>query len=145
MFHRKPRQPVIQGKQRIWIGITTPRCKEPDEPFRIEGNASALAAALLRGSLLRVIHEDTTHRPRRYGEEVHAVLPLYRPGRGEPQIRLVYERGGVERVVGALTPQASTREPAELLAYTRKQLVERLRIAITPTAQVASDVVFRAW
>ena len=82
---------------------------------------------------------------RRYASCTSAVEPADPVQPHEPEERLVHEIRGAERVVGALTPQASTREPAELLAYTRKQLVERLRIAITPTAQVASDVVFRAW
>jgi hypothetical protein len=58
----------------------------------------------------RVIHEDSSHGYGGDAEELCSPLPSTARLVDEPEVRLVDECGGRQRVTSALTPQLSMRE-----------------------------------
>src|SRR5919201_403539 len=89
-------------------------------------------AALLRAVGARVLHEDAAHQPRRYREEVRAVLPFHLTSVHEPYIRLVHERGRLQRVSRALMSHVPTGDAAELSVNQRDQLLEGRLVPVAP-------------
>ena len=61
---------------------------------------------------------------RGHAEEVGAVLPLHARLIDHPHVRLVDERGRLQRVAGALAAQVVGREAAQLRVDERQQLVQ---------------------
>src|SRR4029078_4186807 len=64
-----------------------------------------------------------------------AVGPLHPLHFDESEIRLVDERGGVERVISALAFHVARREASALLVYERQQSVEVIGFAPMPSQQ----------
>jgi hypothetical protein len=58
----------------------------------------------------RPLHEDLPHRSPGNPDEVPLVVPR-RPCAGEPQVRLVDERGRLQRLSRPLAPHVRGREP----------------------------------
>ena len=52
-----------------------------------------------------MVDEDAAHDPRGDGKEMGAVAPVVLPDAGKPQVRLVCELGGLERVPRSLVAQ----------------------------------------
>src|SRR5262249_9465371 len=67
----------------------------------IQRDMELLAAALVGTSPARVINQNLSHHPRRYGEEMRAVLPLHIPAINQMQVRFVDQRRGLQRVASA--------------------------------------------
>ena len=61
-----------------------------------------------------MVDEDPPHRPRRHGEEVHAVLAFDPREVDHPHVGLVDQRGGGEGVAGP-SPEVAVRDLAQLL------------------------------
>ena len=74
-----------------------------------------------------MVDEDPAHRLRGDGEEVTAVLPVHPRLVDETEIRLVDERGRLERVAAALLSEVTPGELPELGVDERHQLLERRR------------------
>ena len=64
------------------------------------------------------------------GAEVRAVLPAARLVLHQAHVRLVDERGRLQRLTGALAAEVARREPTQLLVDDRQQRVDRLPIPI---------------
>ena len=54
---------------------------------------------------------------------------------GQPEIRLVHERGGLQRVVAPFLPQVVGRELPELAIHERHEGIERLRVPGPPLVE----------
>ena len=63
----------------------------------------------------RLVDQDPAHRRRRGGEEVAAAIPARVVVADDPQVRLVHQRGRLERVIDALPRQVGARQMAQLL------------------------------
>ncbi len=87
-----------------------PRVRRHDERF-IERQERCAAASLLIAARACRIHQNSPHQSRRHGEKVGTILPVNMPHFDEAQIRLVDERGRLQRVPVALAAQvpAATR------------------------------------
>src|SRR5690625_2879272 len=81
----------------------------------VEAEVGLRAAALLGGARPRVIDEDEAHRARGQREEVGAVLPRRARLVYQLEVGLVDERGGVERLAGAVLEQPAVGDAAKLL------------------------------
>ena len=84
------------------------------------------AAAAPQGVLApRVVDEDVPHGARRRREEVLPALPGLPLAIGDPQIRLVDERGRLERVAGRQPSEKSAGDVAQLGVEELDELVAR--------------------
>src|SRR5262249_37921269 len=93
--------------------------------------AAALGAALAA----RVIDENATHELRSEPDELRAALPADVTLADQTHVRLVHERGALERVVGALAAQLPLREPAQLAVNQWHELGERALVPRGPGDQ----------
>ncbi len=96
----------------------------------VERELLELAAALLGLVGARVIDEDAAHHLRGDAEEVRAVLPLHLRLIHEPHVRLVDERGGLQRVADALLAQVARGEAPQLAVDDGQQVVEHPAVAV---------------
>ena len=72
------------------------------------------------------LDKDPAHRFGRRGEEVSAVLPaLVIRGADEPQVGLVHQRRGLERLAGLLPRQALSGQLPQLVVDQRQELLGR--------------------
>ena len=83
-----------------------------------------------------MVHENAPHHDGGHADELRAVLPVHLPLIDEPQVRLVDERGGLERVVGPLAAQvqAANRRSS---SYTSGRIASRARSS--PSVQSSSN------
>src|ERR1017187_5892220 len=73
---------------------------------RGERYSDVLAAPFFGAVSARVVDQDPAERLRCHGEEVGPILPRNRLGRSkEPEVQLVDEGRGLQRVVGAFLPE----------------------------------------
>ena len=98
----------------------------------VERESDFRPAALLRPLHPRVVDEDAAHQVGGDGEEVGAALPRHVLRVHQPEVRLVDERRGLERVTGALAPEVARRLEAQLLVDERDEPVERLPVTAPP-------------
>ena len=86
------------------------------------------------------VHEDAAHQLRRQREEVRAIGPARDPHVDQTQIRLVNERGALQRQPGALAPYVAARLRAQLGVDERRELLERALVSLAPGFQQARDI-----
>ena len=113
--HRAP--PAARARHRAPPGRPAPG-RRGRQRF-IERDARLAAAALQGVAGARPLDQDLSHRVRRNGAEVRAVLPALGPILEQPQVRLMHECRRLQRLAGALAPQivrgagaAARRRPA---------------------------------
>ena len=82
--------------------------------------------------LARVIDEYAPHQLGGNAEEMGAILPSGVSLIDELQIRLVDERGWLQRVTGTFAAQIVTRETAQFVVNQRHQFLERRLVAVAP-------------
>ena len=63
----------------------------------------------------------------------------------QPQVRLVHQGRGLERLTGRLAREPMRRQPAQLVVHQRQQLARRPRLAPTQGLQDARDFAFAAF
>ena len=100
----------------------------------------ALGPALRRA----LLDEDAAHGLGRRGEEVAAAVPA--PGRlvaDQPEVGLVDQGRGLERLARLLLRQPLGGELAQLVVDQRQELLGRLRVALLDGREDACDVVHR--
>ena len=104
-------------------------------------------AAVLLGPLAAgVLDEDATHRLGRRGEEVAAAIPpLGLLAIDEPEVGLVDQGGGLERLPRLLLGEPLLGEPPELAVDERQELLGRPRVALLDGREDAGHVVHRLW
>jgi hypothetical protein len=88
----------------------------------------------------RIVHENSAHHLRGNSEEVCFVLPVDVVLIGQTQVRLVDERGGLERVVRAFVPKLARSDVAQLRVNQRQKALECAAIAATPPVEQGDDV-----
>ena len=101
-------------------------------------------AAVLRASLAAgAVDQDPPHGLGRGGEEVAAAVPV--PGSlsasDQPEVRLVDQGRGLERLAGLLLRQLLGGQLAQLVVDQRQELLGRLRVALLDGREDAGDVV----
>ena len=111
-------------------------CRKPVE-IDVGGVRDLLELSAAFGSPLgtRGVDENPPHDPRRHRKEVSSVLPLQLANVHQPKIRLVHERGRLERMAGALPSHVTAGEPTELVVDERRELIERRLVAAAPGAE----------
>ena len=70
----------------------------------------------------RALDENLPHRSRGDADEVPLVVPR-RAGARQPQIRLVHERGRLQRLPRPLAPHVGGREAAQLVIDPRREVM----------------------
>ena len=81
-----------------------------------------------------IIHQDLPHKLRCHGEKVLPILELYGTF-DQAEIGFMYDRGALQRVIGALPLQVVVRYPAKLLVDQRHQHIKRGLVAFSPSPQ----------
>jgi hypothetical protein len=89
----------------------------------------------------RVVNEDPAHDLRRNPEEVPVILPVDGVLFDEPEVCLVNERGGLQRVAPTFAAKLSKGDPTPFGVDERQQSIERISIAATPRFEQPRDVV----
>ena len=109
----------------------------------VERDGDLAAAALVAPARAGVVDEDAAHGVRGGGEELGAILGPQAPLVGEPQVGLVDQRGGAERVTVALAAQPLTREAPEVVVEQPDEAVERVGSALPQGFEVTRDLAGR--
>lgn len=79
-----------------------------------------------------MIDQDLSHQVRGQGDEVAAVADLQSTLIQQPQVRLMDECGGLQRVVGTFPPQMATRDATQLLVHEGQKTMQRVIVSGTP-------------
>ena len=88
--------------------------------------------------------EDAAHGLGRGGEEVAAAVPVLGLLRvHQPQVGLVDQGRGLERLAGLLLGQLLRRQLAQLVVDQRQQLLGGVRVALLDGGQDAGDIAHR--
>ncbi len=114
---REGEQSIVKGDQfpgalrrvRNFVEIESQRMRDPLAP----------ATALFCRPRSRSIYQDAPHQLRRNREEMGAVLPVKLAYRRQPQIGLVDQRGGLERMARPLAPHAARGKAAKFVMHQR--------------------------
>jgi hypothetical protein len=67
------------------------------------------------------------------------IPPIHAPLVNEPQIHLVHQGRGLERMAGSLTPKMPRRHPTELRVDQRQQLIECALVTSAPVTEQCRD------
>jgi hypothetical protein len=80
----------------------------------IEGHVTHAVASLVRGVAAGMVDEDPAHDPGCNAKEVGAILPVDVMLIDEANVRFVYQRGGLQRVIWTFTPKLLCRHAPKL-------------------------------
>ena len=137
------RQVLIDPCQAI-EGLIECKDRNPVRPRHllrfINRDAREPVASLDRVMAPSVIDEDPAHDLRCHAEKVCPIPPIHVPLVNEPQIHLVNQGRGLERVAGSLTPKMPRRHPTQLRVDQRQQLIERTLVASAPVTEQRRDI-----
>jgi hypothetical protein len=86
-----------------------------------------------------VVDQDPAHHLRGQPKKLRPVAPVHAVLLDEPQVGLVHERGGLERVARALGAQLRGREVAQLVVDRGQEAVEVRAVAAAPSDQELGD------
>jgi hypothetical protein len=81
------------------------------------------------------IHEDSSHQLRGQAEELGAILPLDLTDIDQPEIRLINQSRGLQRMTGTLSRHVSPCGPVQFPIDQWKQLLQSSVISIAPRQQ----------
>jgi hypothetical protein len=70
-----------------------------------------------------IIDQNSAHYLRRYAEKLRSVLPFRFSLRCQPHIGFMHQSGSLQRVAGALLPQAMGCQPVKFPVHEGDQLV----------------------
>jgi hypothetical protein len=90
-----------------------------------------------------VVDENAPHHLRRNAEELRTVLPDRAVLVDQSQVGFVDERGWLQRVFPALTPQMVRGAATQLLIHEGHEPVSCTQVAIAPGAEQRRDLVTR--
>ena len=88
----------------------------------------------------RVIYQNAAHQLRSNAEKLRAILPARGLLVDQTQIRLVNQRGCLQRMAGPLVTQVARRLTPQLVIDHRNQRVERSFITVAPRGEQLRDV-----
>jgi hypothetical protein len=97
------------------------------------------AAAPRRVMTSRLIHEDASHDVRGDGKEVDAIVPLEASVIHQPEIRLMDELVGRERVTSRLQRELPVRNAGQVAVHEWDEAVQRARNAVPHLAERVGD------
>jgi hypothetical protein len=116
-----------------------------EDRVEVDSNSHPISASLQPLAAPGSLDQDAPHRLGRRGEEVApAVERLRRVGPDEPQVRLVDERRGLERLPRRLARQPCRGEPAELLVDQRQERPGGPGVALLDGREDARHVAHRS-
>jgi hypothetical protein len=81
---------------------------------------------------------------RRHAEELAPVLPLDATLVDESQVHLVHERGRLQRIASAFTPEVGGSAPMEVAIHQRHHAIARRNVTVSPRVQQRRNVAGRA-
>src|SRR5262245_54108566 len=109
--------------------------------IRLAESQPVLAPASLgRPPASRALDQDVAHSHGGDAEEVRPVLPIDLFFINQPQVDLMNQVGGLERVTGALRAQIISGQASQLTVDQRRQFIERSFVAIAPPDEHLSYV-----
>ena len=121
-------------------------CRRGAAPERSLDQALEVAAVLAALLPPGVFHEDAAHGFRGGGEEVAAAVPVPRLlDVHQPQVRLVDQRGRLQRLAGLLLGQLLGGEPAEFVVDQGQQVLGVGRVALLDGVQDLGYVTHRPY
>ena len=85
--------------------------------------------------LTRVVHQDAPHHLRGDAEELRATLPGDAILACQPEVRLVHQCGGLQRVVWPFAAKVRRGSPPQFTVDEWEQAVARLEISAAPRPQ----------
>jgi hypothetical protein len=88
-----------------------------------------------------MIHQDTPHQLRRYGKKMGTALPLHAPVVDQPGIRLVNQRGRLQRVASAFVAHIAAGEAPQFVINNGSEAVQRLVVSVAPREQERADFI----
>jgi hypothetical protein len=121
---REPAEGLIDGQHIDDAGLVRSNAYAP------EGHECLAAAALLCLARSRVVDQDAAHDLGDHAIELRAVLPVGAALIDEPQVHFVDQCGRIQRVLAALSAQASCGHTPALIVDERKDAFERVPIAL---------------
>jgi hypothetical protein len=74
-----------------------------------------------------------------------AIVDAERPFPGKPQVSLVDEPGGLQRVIRAALPEVMAGQALQLIINERQDRLKRLAVAISPVQKQFADWARRLW
>ena len=89
-----------------------------------------------------MIHQDVAHHPSRKAKKLRSIAPANTPPIDQPQIELVDQGGGLERMIMPFSPHIALGDSAQIMAYEWHQLLKSRRIPVTPRHQKARYLTF---
>jgi hypothetical protein len=82
-----------------------------------------------------MVHQDSAHYLRRDPKEVSAILPLYLPLIDELDVRLMYERCRLKRMIASLATEIAAGKPSKFVIYERVDPIDDLAVAVRQVYQ----------
>jgi hypothetical protein len=76
-----------------------------------------VSSAFARSAGARKFNQDAPHDRRGNGKKVSSILPIDLLRIGQPQVRLIDQRAGLERVPRMLTHHVYVRQPAQFVMH----------------------------
>jgi hypothetical protein len=106
----------------------------------VERHGGLGTAALEAHAPSHVVHGDLPHGDGGDGQEVAAVVPVGARLIDQPEISLVDQPAGVERIVPGAPAQLDAGDPPQVLVEQRHQLVDGVRVAGAVRLEELGDV-----
>jgi len=130
----EPLQSLIESEQLNWMVFGIQELVIKLDPL--------LRAAALAGNVgARVVYKKTPHSLSGNSEEVGPVLPILVTVAKKAKVGLMYQRGGLQCVVGPLAAHAARGEFAQGAIDDRQELVRSLAITIPHADQESGNLV----
>jgi hypothetical protein len=111
----------------------------------VKRNLMSPGIALLIALRARSIYQNAPHEAGGHRKEMRAILPLDLFDFDEPEVRLIDQRGRLERVAGTLVAHMAPCQPAQFGVDQREQAVERRHLTLPPGLQQSGWVGRVTW
>ena len=122
---------IVEGKH---IATLYLRQQKPGIEFDLEVRSTFSGEAIAR-----IVHQNLAHEPRRYRQEVRAIVGIKGALIDQPQIGLVDQRGALQCVFRTLALQMMASDFAEFSIYEGNQSLEGSLIASLPQHEQFAD------
>jgi hypothetical protein len=106
----------------------------------IQGDLFQAAASFFCAPVASVIQQDAAHRLCGNSEEMRPILPFHVMLSDEVEVSFVYQRGGLEGMIGPFPAQAGRCQVAEFGIDQRDQLIRSVRIAQAELGKKLGDI-----
>src|SRR6266545_6743698 len=140
-----PRLPLVLARQRLQRLVDEKDFEVPplgQIEQRLDRQGPAALATLVPLAATGVVHEDHPHQLGGEAEKVRLVAPLHLATVHQPQIYLMHQSRGLERVPGILSFEVAPRDPAQLFEDQRHEPVQRRGIPFAPGQEQLGHLTF---